>query len=50
MFIKKEVAPVTNLCQQCYSERLRKYAGIFIQPACVNFQVCAKVHEEDESP
>lgn len=31
-------------------ERLWKYSGIFMQPVHVNFQVCAKVHEEDESP
>lgn len=32
------------------TQKVCKYPDFFMQPIHVNFQVCAEVHEEDESP
>lgn len=32
------------------TQKVCKYPDFFMQPVHVNFQVCAKVHEENESP
>lgn len=40
---------VTSFCSRCYSKRFCKYSDIFMYSVHINFQVCAKVHEANES-
>lgn len=43
-------SPQLPISVSSVTQKVCKYPDFFMQPVHVNFQVCAKVHEEDESP